>query len=81
MNAKAGLEKVNQPGEIPGGGTGTDGNGSENEGTGGNDSGVHGNVQKAPQTGDATQLVPLAVSIFGALAVILTVATVKRRVK
>ena len=70
-DAKAGLRKVNQPGEIPGGGTGTGGNGS----------GAHGNSQKAPQTGDATPLMPLAVSIFGTLAVILTVAVVKRRAK
>lgn len=96
-DAKAGLRKVNQPGEIPGGGTGTGGNGSgsgnnsgsgngsgngnPNAGTGGNGSGAHGNSQKAPQTGDATPLMPLAVSIFGALAVILTVAAVKRRAK
>ena len=94
-DAKAGLRKVNQPGEIPGGGTGTGGNGSgsgnnsgsgngsgngnPNAGTGGNGSGAHGNSQKAPQTGDATPLMPLAVSIFGTLAVILTVAVVKRR--
>ena len=96
-DAKAGLRKVNQPGEIPGGGTGTGGNGSgsgnnsgsgngsgngnPNAGTGGNGSGAHGNSQKAPQTGDATPLIPLAVSIFGTLAVILTVAVVKRRAK
>ncbi len=96
-DAKAGLRKVNQPGEIPGGGTGTGGNGSgsgnnsgsgngsgngnPNAGTGGNGSGAHGNSQKAPQTGDATPLMPLAVSIFGTLAVILTVAVVKRRAK
>lgn len=96
-DAKAGLRKVNQPGEIPGGGTGTGGNGSgsgnnsgsgngsgngnPNAGTGGNGSGAHGNSQKAPQTGDATPLMPLAVSIFGALAVILIVAAVKRRAK
>ena len=96
-DAKAGLRKVNQPGEIPGGGTGTGGNGSgsgnnsgsgngsgngnSNAGTGGNGSGAHGNSQKAPQTGDATPLIPLAVSIFGTLAVILTVAVVKRRAK
>ena len=89
-DAKAGLRKVNQPGEIPGGGTGTggtgtggngSGNGNPNAGTGGNGSGAHGNSQKAPQTGDATPLVPLAVSILGALAVILTVAAVKRRAK
>lgn len=96
-DARAGLRKVNQPGEIPGGGTGTGGNGSgsgnnsgsgngsgngkPNAGTGGNGSGAHGNSQKAPQTGDATPLMPLAVSIFGALAVILTVAAVKRRAK
>lgn len=96
-DAKAGLRKVNQPGEIPGGGTGTGGNGSgsgnnsgsgngsgngnPNAGTGGNGSDAHGNSQKAPQTGDATPLMPLAVSIFGALAVILTVAAVKRRAK
>lgn len=84
-DAKAGLRKVNQPGEIPGGGTGTGGNGSgsgnPNAGTGGNGSGAHGNSQKAPQTGDATPLMPLVVSIFGALAVILTVAAVKRRAK
>ncbi len=90
-DAKTGLEKVNQPGEIPGGGTGTGGNGSgsgngsgngnPNAGTGGNGSGAHGNSQKAPQTGDATPLMPLAVSIFGTLAVILTVAAVKRRAK
>ena len=90
-DAKAGLRKVNQPGEIPGGGTGTggnnsgsgngSGNGNPNAGTGGNGSGAHGNSQKAPQTGDATPLMPLAVSIFGTLAVILTVAVVKRRAK
>ena len=101
-DAKAGLRKVNQLGEIPGGGTGTggtgtggngsgsgnnsgsgngSGNGNPNAGTGGNGSGAHGNSQKAPQTGDATPLIPLAVSIFGTLAVILTVAAVKRRAK
>ena len=91
-DAKAGLRKVNQPGEIPGGGNGSgsgnnsgsgngSGNGKPNAGTGGNGSGAHGNSQKAPQTGDATPLMPLAVSIFGALAVILIVAAVKRRAK
>ena len=67
-------------GNNSGSGNGS-GNGNPNAGTGGNGSGAHGNSQKAPQTGDATPLVPLAVSIFGALAVILTVAAVKRRAK
>ena len=97
-DAKTGLEKVNQPGEIPGGGTGTGGNGSgsgngsgNGAGTGGTGSGsanaggtgsaVHGNSQKAAQTGDAAPLMPIAVSVVGALAVILAVAAVKRRAK
>lgn len=97
-DAKTGLEKVNQPGEIPGGGTGTGGNGSgsgngsgNGAGTGGTGSGsanaggtgssAHGNSQKAAQTGDAAPLMPIAVSVVGALAVILAVATVKRRAK
>lgn len=67
-------------GNNSGSGNGS-GNGNPNAGTGGNGSGAHGNSQKAPQTGDATPLMPLAVSIFGALAVILTVAAVKRRAK
>ena len=97
-DAKTGLEKVNQPGEIPGGGTGTGGNGSgsgngsgNGASTGGTGSGsanaggtgsaVHGNSQKAAQTGDAAPLMPIAVSVVGALAVILAVAAVKRRAK
>lgn len=97
-DAKTGLEKVNQPGEIPGGGTGTGGNGSgsgngsgNGAGTGGTGSGsanaggtgssAHGNSQKAAQTGDAAPLMPIAVSVVGALAVILAVAAVKRRAK
>ena len=67
-------------GNNSGSGNGS-GNGNPNAGTGGNGSGAHGNSQKAPQTGDATPLIPLAVSIFGTLAVILTVAVVKRRAK
>ena len=67
-------------GNNSGSGNGS-GNGNPNAGTGGNGSGAHGNSQKAPQTGDATPLIPLAVSIFGTLAVILTVAAVKRRAK
>lgn len=67
-------------GNNSGSGNGS-GNGNPNAGTGGNGSGAHGNSQKAPQTGDATPLMPLAVSIFGTLAVILTVAAVKRRAK
>ena len=97
-DAKTGLEKVNQPGEIPGGGTGTGGNGSgsgngsgNGAGTGGTGSGsanaggtgsaAHGNSQKAAQTGDAAPLMPITVSVVGALAVILAVAAVKRRAK
>ena len=97
-DAKTGLEKVNQPGEIPGGGTGTGGNGSgsgndsgNGAGTGGTGSGsanaggtgssAHRNSQKAAQTGDAAPLMPIAVSVVGALAVILAVAAVKRRAK
>ena len=87
-DAKTGLEKVNQPGEIPGGGTGTGGNGSgsgngsgNGASTGGTGSAVHGNSQKAAQTGDAAPLMPIAVSVVGALAVILAVAAVKRRAK
>lgn len=97
-DAKTGLEKVNQPGEIPGGGTGTGGNGSgsgngsgNGASTGGTGSGsanaggtgsaVHGNSQKAAQRGDAAPLMPIAVSVVVALAVILAVAAVKRRAK
>lgn len=80
-DAKVGLEKINQPGEIPGGGTGGNGSGSGSSSGSGNGSSVHGNSQKAAQTGDATPAMPIAVSIFGALVVILTVVAVKRRAK
>ena len=76
----SGSGKGSGSGNNSGSGNGS-GNGNPNAGTGGNGSGAHGNSQKAPQTGDATPLMPLAVSIFGTLAVILTVAVVKRRAK